>query len=32
MNLHNPWPAVLDGLAGFLIAILLILVPLLVVL
>jgi hypothetical protein len=31
MNYHSPWPAVLDGLAGFSIALLIVLVPLLVV-
>ena len=32
MNYHSPWPAVLDGLAGFFIALLIVVLPLILVL
>jgi hypothetical protein len=32
MNYHSPWPAVLDGLAGFSIALLIVVSPLLILL
>jgi hypothetical protein len=32
MNYHSPWPAVLEGLAGFFIALLIIVIPLLILL
>jgi hypothetical protein len=32
MNYHSPWPAVLNGLAGFFIALLIVVIPLLILL